>query len=74
MIDRSQMASLARMLTSLGLYAMFEAPFLQESNEFYQNEGVTFMDSCDVSCHYLLPCLRVNRLLFSGTVVARNLL
>lgn len=48
MIDRSLMSTLTRMLSSLSLYTMFEVPFLQESDEFYQAEGITNMDTMDV--------------------------
>lgn len=55
-VDRVLIAHLLRCFTSLGIYTTaFQAPFLQQTTEFYAAEGLRNMATLEVS-EYLLHC------------------
>jgi hypothetical protein len=55
-VDRVLIAHLLRCFTSLGIYTTtFQAPFLQQTTEFYAAEGLQYMATTEVA-EYLLHC------------------
>ena len=55
-VDKQLVKHLVRMFTSLGIYsASFEAPFLEQTKQYYSLEGRHFMQQSDVA-DYLLHC------------------
>ena len=71
-VDRALVAQLLRCFSALGIYAeAFQAPFLQQTAEFYAAEGLQAMatmetgahllhcEVCDWRCAALLPSLAV---------------
>mmetsp|Transcript_6002 Transcript_6002/g.17169 ORF Transcript_6002/g.17169 Transcript_6002/m.17169 type:complete len:735 (-) Transcript_6002:2064-4268(-) len=57
-INRQLLTNLLRMLSSLGIYSTaFEAPFLEETTQFFQEEGRRLMEELDPA-GYLLHCER----------------
>ncbi|BDA50712.1 Cullin-4 [Coccomyxa sp. Obi] len=57
-VDRVLIAHLLRCFTSLGIYeTAFQAPFLQQTSEYYAAEGLQYMATTEVA-EYLLHCER----------------
>lgn len=55
-VDRVLIAHLLRCFTSLGIYeTAFQAPFLQQTSEYYAAEGLQYMATTEVA-GYLLHC------------------
>ena len=55
-VDRMLCSELLRMLTSLGLYeSSFQQDFLDDSQAFYEAEGLSKLQSSDIPA-YLLHC------------------
>jgi len=55
-VDRMRLKNLLRMFNNVGVYAhIFERPFLETTNQFYQVEGMRLMGELDVPA-YLAHC------------------
>ena len=55
-VDRALIAQLLRCFSALGIYAeAFQAPFLQQTAEFYAAEGLQAMATMETGAH-LLHC------------------
>lgn len=51
-MNRALIKSVVRMLSDVGVYAaIFEGPFLANSNAFYQAEGRRFVNELEVCSH-----------------------